>query len=109
MLIPMEGDDAPPILWIVSPCCLWIPWGLLRRREDADAQFVELLGVDGRRCVGHRVRPRLRLREGDDLADVVLAGQHRDEAVDAEGEATVWRGAVPERVEEEPEPALGLL
>ena len=46
---------------------------------------------------GHRVDAGLRLGEGDDLADVLLAGEDRHEAVDAEGEAAVRRGAVAER------------
>ncbi len=53
--------------------------------------------------------PRLRLREGDDLADVLLARQDRHQAVDAEREPAVGRRAVVERVEQEPELALGLL
>ena len=53
--------------------------------------------------------PRLGLREGDDLADVLLAGEDRHQPVDAEREAAVRRGAVLERVEEEAEPLLRLL
>ena len=48
---------------------------------------------------GHGVGPRLGLREGDHLADVLLAGQEGDEPVDAHGEAAVGRGAVAERAE----------
>ena len=63
----------------------------------------QLRRLDRQRRVGHRIGTRLRLREGDDLADVLLAGEDGDEPVEAEGEATVRRGAVLERVEEEAE------
>ena len=53
--------------------------------------------------------PRLRLREGDHLADVLLAGEDRDQAVETEREPAVRRRAVLERVEEEAELAVGLL
>ena len=62
----------------------------------------------GRRA-GERIGARLGLREGDDLADVLLAGEQRHQAVDAEGEAGVGRGAVAEGVEQEAELALRLL
>ena len=61
------------------------------------------------RRAGERVGARLRLREGDHLSDVVLAGEDRDQTVDAEREAGVrWR-AVAEGVEEEPEALVRLL
>ena len=77
--------------------------------QQPEAQVAQLAVVDGRRCVGERILARLRLREGDDLTDVLLAGEQGDEAVDPEGEAGVGRGAVAERLEQEPELALLLL
>ena len=77
-----------------------------RRRRPRSASWAV---VDRGGGVGHRVDARLGLREGDDLADVLLAGEDRHQAVDAEGEAAVGRGAVAERREEEPEAALRLL
>ena len=65
-----------------------------RKRRPSSASWRSSTGV-GR--AGHRVDARLRLREGDDLADVLLAGEDGDEPVDAEGEAAVGRGAVAER------------
>src|SRR3546814_8310324 len=78
-------------------------------REGAQAEVGQLLRVDGGGRAGHGVDARLGLREGDDLADVLLAGEDGHQAVDAEGEAAVGRRAVAERLEEEPEAALGLL
>ena len=64
------------------------------------------LGSTGLGRVGQRVGAGLRLRERDHLADVLLAGEDRDEAVDADGEARVRRRAEAERVEQEPEALL---
>ena len=51
----------------------------------------------------------LGLRERDHLADVLLAGEHRDEPVDAEREPRVRRRTEAERVEQEAEALLRLL
>ncbi len=77
-----------------------------RRRRPSSASWAEL---DGRRRLGEGVATRLGLGEGDDLADVLLAHQQRDEPVDAEREPGVRRRAEAEGVEEEPELGLGLL
>src|SRR3546814_9848152 len=63
-------------------------------REGAQAEVGQLLRVDGGGRAGHGVDARLGLREGDDLADVLLAGEDGHQAVDAEGEAAVGRRAV---------------
>ena len=81
---------------------------LLLRRQGAQAELGELGGVDGGGRAGERVGARLRLRERDHLADVVLAAQDRGQPVDAEREAGVRRRAVAERVEQEPEARLRL-
>src|SRR3954452_8592329 len=83
-------------------------WSRLRR-QDSEAEFVELLLVEGGGSAGEGVGARLGLGEGDDLADVLLAGEEGGEAVDAEGEAGVGRCAVAEGLEQEPELELGLL
>ena len=86
-----------------------VPWDGLRPvyafgRKQADAELVELGVVDRRRRAGERIEARLRLGEGDDLTDVLLAGEEGDEPVDAEREAGVRRRAVAEGVEQEAEP-----
>ena len=67
------------------------------------------LVVDRGGGVGEGVDAGLRLRERDHLADVLLAGEDRDEAVDADREAGVRRRAEPERVEQEAEALLRVL
>src|SRR5690606_2374350 len=79
------------------------------RGEDLEGEVLELGGVDRGGGLGHRVDAGLWRREGDDLADVLLAGQDGHQAVDAEGEAAVGRGAVAERRQEEAEAPLRLL
>ena len=54
------------------------------------------------RGAGQRVQAGLRLRERDDLADVLLTGQDRDKTVDAEREPAVRRRTVGERVRKKP-------
>ena len=70
---------------------------------------VSCAGSSGVGRARERVGARLGLRERDHLADVLLAGEDRDEPVDAEREAGVRRRAVAEGVEQEPEPALRVL
>ena len=79
-------------------------WG-----EESQAEFAEMVGVDRRGRVCQRVGAGLRLRERDHLADVLLAHQDRDEAVDAEREPGVRRRAEAERIEQKPEPRLRLV
>jgi hypothetical protein len=64
---------------------------------------------DRQRGTRHRIRARLRLRKGDDLADVLLATEHRDEAVDPDRESTVRGRAIAKRAKEEAEARLGIL
>ena len=61
------------------------------------------------RRAGEQVGARLGLRVGDDLADVLLAGEDRGQPVDPEGEAGVRRRPVAEGAEQEAEAGLGLL
>src|SRR4051794_4466322 len=78
-------------------------------RPDVDAGFLALVGVDRRGRAGQRVATTGRLREGHHLADRVGAGECRGQPVEAEGDATVRRRAVTERLEQEPELALRLV
>ena len=57
----------------------------------------------------HQVDRRRGLREGDDLADRALVREDGGDAVEAERDAAVRRGAVFERLEEEAEAELRLL
>src|SRR5438067_2701446 len=63
------------------------------RREDPYTQLGQLPVVDGRGRAGEGIGARLRLRERDHLADVLLAGQDRDEPVGADREPGMGRGA----------------
>src|SRR4051812_13655626 len=76
-------------------------------RSAHDHPEVAQLGlVHGGRGTGQRVLPARGLGERDRLADVDLAGrapsgEHRDEAVEPQGDAAVRRCAVVEGVEQE--------
>ncbi len=73
------------------------------------AQLAQLHVVDRRRRTGQRVAATGRLRERDHLTDVVAPGQQRHDPIDAERDPAVRRRAVTQRVEQEPEPRLGVL
>ena len=60
---------------------------LYRRRQVTQVEFVERLVFDRGGRARQQVETGLRLRERDDLTNVFLAGQDRDEAVEAEREA----------------------
>src|ERR1700676_2608374 len=76
---------------------------------DAKVKVARLSFADVLRRARHEVIARLGLRERDDLADVLFAREDGDQAVDAESEAGVRRGAVLEGAEQEPEAALRFL
>src|SRR2546423_14493939 len=76
---------------------------LRARWPHADAALAELLLLDLGRRAGHRVEPRLVLREGDGVAQVRLAREDHHHAVDPEGDPPVRRRSHRERVEEEAE------
>src|SRR5258705_4261505 len=76
---------------------------LFLRREQSEAELGQLRVRHRRRRAGERVGTRLRLRERDHLADVLLAGEDRHQPVEPEREAGVRRRAVPEGVEQESE------
>ncbi|KAG1241167.1 hypothetical protein G6F68_016956 [Rhizopus microsporus] len=72
-------------------------------------QFFQLLLVHFRRCIGQQILRALRLREGDHVADRFGAGHHRDDAVQAEGDAAVRRRAVLQRIQQVAELLAGFL
>ena len=78
-------------------------------REQAQAELAQLRVVDRRGRAGQRVRAARGLRERDDVADRVAAGEQRDDAVDAERDPAVRRRAVAQRLEQEAEAPLRLL
>src|SRR6267378_675198 len=78
------------------------------RRAQADMQLAQLLLVDRRRSVREQVLRTLGLGKGDHVADGFRAGHHRDDAVQAEGDAAVRRRAVLERFQQEAEFLLRL-
>ena len=76
--------------------------------DEANTEFGELARSDRQRPTGHQVGAGLGLRERDDLSDVVLARQHRDEAIEPDGKPAVRRGAVTQCAEQEAEARFGL-
>src|SRR6266850_178752 len=72
-------------------------------------ELAQLFRVDRRRRPGHEIDGVRGLREGNHLADGCLAGENRDDAVEAERDAAMGRRPVLQRLEEEAEPRLRLL
>ena len=72
---------------------------------DGNAQLVELVAVDFAGGFGHEVDGGGGFGEGHDFADGFFAGEEHDDAVHAESNTAVGRGAVGEGVEEEAEAA----
>jgi hypothetical protein len=54
----------------------------------------------------HHLNAPVVFREGDDITDAILAGDEHDEAVEAEGDAAMRRGAEFERLQDVPEEEL---
>src|SRR6478609_3947962 len=63
-----------------------------------DVNLAQQLVLDLARAVGHEVGSLVVFREGDHLADAVLAGDEHGDSVEAEGKAAVRRRAETERV-----------
>src|SRR5216683_1228348 len=78
------------------------------RLAQANVQLAQLLLVHRRRSMREQVLRALRLGEGDHLADGFGARHHGDDAIEAEGDASVRRRAVLERLQQEPEFLLRL-
>src|SRR4051812_18289943 len=85
------------------------PQGLLRAwLGDLEGQLVQLFLVHRCWSACQWVGLAGGLWEGDYLSDAVAAAQHRDYAVDSEGDAAVGRCAVLQGVEEEAEALLSV-
>src|SRR5258707_414871 len=78
-------------------------------RARADMQLAQLLLFDRRRSMGEQVLRALRLGKGDHVADRLGAGHHGDDAIETEGDASVRRRAVLQRLEQESELLPGFL
>ena len=76
--------------------------------RQADVEVAELPGVDGAGGAGHEIGAARRLGEGDAVADVGQSRVEHHQAIQAEGDAAVGRGAVAEGSEEESEFLIGL-
>ena len=112
---------APPAVTVKASSGVWPwPWGEVRWCSKASAvhrrphlsrspSSRSWTGVHRRRRPGQRIGAAGRLGEGDHLADVVAAGEQRDDPVEPEGDPAVRRGTVAQRVEQEAEPRLRLL
>src|SRR6202022_2747179 len=77
-----------------------------RRRLKHDPQLLELFRVDRARRAQHQVLHRLRLGEGDDVPDVVGAGEQHHHPVGPEREAAMGWHAVLEGLEQVAEARL---
>src|SRR6478609_3544266 len=76
---------------------------LLGDTDEPQAELLVLARLGRRWRLEHRVRARLGLGEGHDLADVRLAREDHRPAVDAQRDPAVRRRAVVEGVEHGPE------
>src|SRR5580698_9320532 len=70
---------------------------------NCNPQLVELNGVDVRRRFGHQIYRGCCLCKGDHFAQGFFASEEHGDAVDAEGDTTVGRRAVRQRVEKKSE------
>src|SRR5207253_5677147 len=76
---------------------------------QADAQFLELPGIDYRRGAGHQVAGLLVLRESDHIADVGRAAEHHRPAIEPECDTAVRRSTALKRIEQEAEAGLRII
>src|SRR5262249_42349182 len=72
-----------------------------------DPQLRQLRLADGCRRVHHQVDGLGGLGERDDLAQALGAGQEHGNAVQAQSDASMWRRAVLQRLQEEAEARPG--
>src|SRR5271165_3593584 len=77
--------------------------------HGADVQFLQLLWAHRGGCIDHQVNSLSRLGKGDYLAQALLPGQNHGNAVQAQSDAPMGRGAVGKRFEEKPEARPRLL
>src|SRR5205823_1958585 len=98
--------DAQPACGALSVQSVGTPSPLA---GELEAELFQLRGVEGAGCVRQWVDARLRLRERDHLADVLLTGEDRDEAIDADRETGVRRRAVAARIQKKTKTFLCIL
>src|SRR5574341_1112160 len=80
----------------------------LLQQVELDPQLLELIRSHRGWRIGQRTLRFLGLRERNDVADGVRAGEQHEEPVEAKGDATVGRGPAREGLEEKTECWLGL-
>lgn len=85
---------SPVLLKIGMPT-----WQLILFHHPCDVEVTELAVSRFTGGLGHEVLAFLGFGEGDDVADAVFFGENTDEAVEAEGDASVGRGTVFEGFE----------
>src|SRR5205814_408605 len=98
-LLRRMGDDPSIRRWNARRITAGLRPLLLRPLDDGEAEFVELLLLHWCRAVHQRVVAAAHLREGDDLADVLVVGQKHNEPVEAGRDASVRRRAELEGVQ----------
>jgi len=69
----------------------------------------QLLGAYRIRCVRHRIRTALRLRERDHVAKTLATREEHDQPIHAERDAAVGRRAIAQRLEQKAELRLRLV
>src|SRR6266705_6831085 len=79
------------------------------RLAQANVQLAQLLLVHRRRGMREQILRPLRLWERDDVADGLGTRHHGDDAVQAEGDASVRRRAVLQRFEQKAELLLSFI
>src|SRR5262249_4196682 len=73
-----------------SRCCRQRGISRLCLLDRPQMKRLELLDSRGQRGARHQVGRAFRLREGDEVADVILLGEHCNRSVDAHSDAPVW-------------------
>src|ERR687897_160194 len=103
--------------WLGSWFGIWqlgVPWDLELGAWNLtlihlQMKLPQLLGIYRRGRAGHQVDRSGGLGERDDVAGRRLSAQDGDGPIESDRDATVRRGAILERVEEEAEAHLGFL
>src|SRR5579871_5529790 len=81
---------------------------LFRLCAKCDAEFAQLALRDGRGRVAHQVGAARRFGERNYVADRRLTRQNHHQAIEPEGDSTMWRRAIFQSVEQEEETAPSL-
>jgi len=78
-------------------------------RDHSDVQLFELFLADWAGRTQHQILVALGLGKCDDVADVLGAGEHHHDAIDAWSDAAMGRHAVLERIQQVTEPLANRL